>query len=340
MFDMFRNSKVLIAGGGGFVGTNLIKRFLELGAKVTATLHNKPSVLKDDRVRYIKCDLTKAENCTRVVEDAEYVFMCAANTSGAAVMEKTPLVHVTPNVIMNTLMLEAAYKAGVQKFLFVSSNTVYPATNHPVKEDEMVPGQMFEKYFCVGWMKQFTEILCKMYAEKIKNTMKTVVVRPANIYGPHDDFEWETSHVLPALIRKVVERHDPIEVWGDGNDIKDFIYIDDFVEGVLLSMEKIQTFEPVNIATGVPCSIRKALNAILQADEYTDANIIFDSSKPTMIPKRLIDTTKANQLLGFAAKTPLAEGIKKTVDWYRKMRGFSDRWPIRNPILYRRDEGN
>ncbi len=328
MFEMFRNSKVLIAGGAGFVGANLIKRFLELGTKITATLHKKPAVIDDGRIEYIWCDLTKREDCQKAVKEVDYVFMCAANTSGAAVMEKTPLVHVTPNVVMNTLMLEAAYKAGVQKSLFISSNTVYPPADHPVKEDEMIPGQMFEKYFCVTWMKQFTEILCQMYAEKIKKTMKTVVVRPANIYGPHDDFEWETSHVLPALIRKVVERHDPIEVWGDGNDIKDFIYIDDFVEGVLLAMEKIQTFEPVNIATGVPCSIRHALDVILQADGYTDVNIIFDSSKPTMILKRLIDTTKAKQLLGFVAKTQLAEGIKKTVDWYRKMRGFSDRQPL------------
>jgi len=322
---MFEGKNILIAGGAGFVGINLIKRLLKCGANVTATLHNKPAVIKDERIRYLQCNLTKPEDCTRAVEDAEYVFMCAANTSGAAVMEKTPLVHVTPNVVMNTLMLEAAYKAGVEKFLFVSSNTVYPPTDHPVKEDEMIPGQMFEKYFCVAWMKQFTEILCRMYTEKISSPMKTVVVRPANIYGPYDDFEWETSHVLPALIRKVVERHYPIEVWGDGNDIKDFIYIDDFIEGVLLAIEKVQTFEPVNIAAGVPCSIRHALDVILQADGYTDANIIFDSSKPTMIPKRLIDTTKAKQLLGFVAKTQLAEGIKKTVEWYRKMRGFSDR---------------
>ena len=327
---MFNGKNVLVTGGAGFVGVNLINRLLPLGANIRATIHNKPPVINDDRIEYVVCDLTREEDCQRVADGVDYVFMCAANTSGAAVMEKTPLVHVTPNVVMNTLMLEAAYKAGVEKFLFVSSNTVYSPTDHPVKEDEMIPGQMFEKYFCVAWMKQFTEILCRMYTEKISSPMKTVVVRPANIYGPYDDFEWETSHVLPALIRKVVERHDPIEVWGDGNDIKDFIYIDDFVEGVLLAIEKIQNFEPVNIATGVPCSIRHALDVILQADGYTDANIIFDSSKPTMIPRRLIDTTKAKQLLGFVAKTQLADGIKKTVNWYRKMQGLSNRQRLVN----------
>ena len=202
LFEVFRNSKVLVAGGTGFVGVNLIRRLLELGADVRATVHNKPAVVQDERVEYVNTDLTRSEDCLRAVEGAEYVFMCAANTSGAAVMDKTPLAHVTPNVVMNTLILDAAYRARVRKFLFISSNTVYPAVDHPVAEDEMVPGDLFEKYFCVGWMKQFTEILCRMYAEKIRSPMQTVVVRPANIYGPDDDFEWETSHVLPALIRK------------------------------------------------------------------------------------------------------------------------------------------
>lgn len=321
MFEIFRNKKVLVAGGAGFVGVNLIRKLLELGADVRATLHNKPAVVQDERVEYVNCDLTRSEDCDRAVEGAEYVFLCAANTSGAAVMETTPLAHVTPNVVMNTLVLDAAYKARIGKFVFISSNTVYPAADHPVAEDEMAPGDLFEKYFCVGWMKQFTEILCRMYAQKIKNPMQTVVVRPANIYGPDDDFEWETSHVLPALIRKAVERHDPIEVWGDGNDIKDFIFIDDFIEGLLLAAERIETFEPVNIATGVPCSIEKALEAILKAADYTDAEVVFNSSRPTMIPKRLIDVTKARELLGFEARTSLVEGIRKTVDWYKQRTG-------------------
>jgi GDP-L-fucose synthase len=320
LFEMFENSKVLVAGGTGFVGVNLIRKLLKLGADVRATLHHKPAVVKGEHIEYVQADLTRSEDCRRVVEGAEYVFMCAANTSGAAVMDKTPLAHVTPNVVMNTLMLDAAYGAGVQKLLFISSNTVYPNVDHPVTEDEMTPGDLFEKYFCVGWMKQFTEVLCRMYAEKIRRPMQTVVVRPANIYGPEDDFEWETSHVLPALIRKAVERHDPIEVWGDGRDVKDFIYIDDFIEGLLSAMEKIKTFEPINIATGVPCSIRQALKAILDAADYADAEIVFNSSKPTMIPKRLIDVSRAKKLLGFEAKTPFAEGISKTVEWYKQAR--------------------
>jgi len=315
---VFKDSSVVVMGGAGFIGVNLIRRLLNLSAKVTATLHNNPVVIEDDRIKYVKCDLTKPEDCARALDGAEYAFMCAANTSGAAVIEHTPLVHVTPNVVMNTLALEAAYKTGVKKFLFISSNTVYPDVDHPVREDEMMLGELFEKYFCVAWMKRFSEILCRMYAEKIKKPMMTVVVRPANIYGPYDDFEWATSHVVPALIRKVVERHKPLEVWGDGSDIKDLIYVDDFIEGMLLAMEKINTFDPVNIATGRPCRIKDVLNTILRVDGYTDAKIVFNTSKPTMIPKRLIDVTKAKKLLGFEAKTSLEDGIKKTVQWYRE----------------------
>ncbi|MFA4905594.1 MAG: NAD-dependent epimerase/dehydratase family protein [Candidatus Margulisiibacteriota bacterium] len=323
---MYKGKKVLVIGGAGFVGANLINALLARGANVTATLHKKPAVIADGRVNYLQCDLRLPEDCRRVMKGMDYVFMCAANTSGAAVMAKTPLVHVTPNVIMNTLTLEAAYEAGVKKFLWFSSNTVYPPFDHPVKEDEMMKGEVFDKYFFVAWMKRFTEILCEMYGKRLKEPMPIVVIRPANIFGPYDDFEWETSHVVPALIRKVVERHSPLEVWGDGTEIKDLIFIDDLVEGTLLAMEKIDTFAPINIGTGRPVSVKDVLDAILTADDYKDVRIVFNTSKPSMIPKRLIDVSKAKQLLGFEAKTSLSDGIKKTVDWYR---GISQKGKLR-----------
>jgi len=313
---MFKNTNVLVAGGAGFVGVNLITRLLDLGANVTATLHRRDPVLDDARIRYIRGDLRISENCATAVAGIDYVFMCAANTSGAAVMAKTPLAHLTPNVLMNISMLDAAYQAGVQKFLFISSNTVYPLTDFAVKEDD-VTNEVYEKYFIVAWMKRFTEIVCEMYATKIAKPMNVCVVRPANIYGEFDDFEWETSHVIPALIRKIVERHAPLEVWGDGNDLKEFIYVQDFIDGMLLAMEKVEGFDPVNIATGYPCTVKDVLNVLLKVDKFSSADIVFDASKPAMIPKRLIDISKANRLLGFDPKVSLEEGLKKTVNWYR-----------------------
>ena len=313
---MYKVAKILVTGGTGFVGVNLIQRLLSLGANVRATIHRRAPIVKNEHIEYVQADLTKPEDCRKVTEGIDYVFMCAANTSGAAVMEKTPLVHLTPNLIMNALMLEASYEASVKKFLFMSSNTVYPLTDQPAQENDVI-NEFYDKYFIVAWMKRFSEIMCEMYATKIKKPMTTIIVRPANIYGPYDDFEWETSHVLPALIRRVVERHDPIMVWGDGSDIKDFIYIDDMIEGLLLAMERIDGYDFMNIASGNQYVLSDLLEQMVKLDGYDNASIVYDASKPTMIPKRLIDPSKANVLLGFKAKTPIEDGLKKTIDWYR-----------------------
>jgi GDP-L-fucose synthase len=246
----------------------------------------------------------------------DYIFMCAANTSGAKVMSTTPLVHLTPNMLMNIQMLQAAYTFGVKKFLFISTNTVYPLTDFAVKESD-VTNEFYESYHIVAWMKRFTEIVCEMYTNRIREPMKTVVVRPGNLYGPYDKFDWEKSKVIPAIMRRAIERHDPFEVWGDGMDLKDFLYIDDCIDGLMLAMEKLEEFEPINIASGIPVTIREVLAEILKSSEYTDADVQYDSSKPTMIPKRMIDISLAKEKLGFEPKVPLKDGIKRTVEWYK-----------------------
>jgi GDP-L-fucose synthase len=251
--------------------------------------------------------------------------MCAASTSGAAAIAGTPMVHVTPNVLINTQMLEAAYAAGVEKFLWLSSTTGYPPSSYrPVREDEMFDGEPYEKYFFVGWMKRFTEVLCRMYGEKLPQPMTTIVLRPTNIYGPNDDFEPATSHVTPALIRKVVERQDPIEVWGTGDDVRDVIYVDDMVEAMLTAMEKITSHTAINIGLGKAYSVKEILRTIMELDGYTDAKVVFNSSKPTMIPVRLVDTVKAETVLGFKAKTDLVEGVRRTLEWYRETKSVPE----------------
>ena len=210
---MFKNAKVLVTGGTGFVGINLINRLLNEGAKVRATLHHKDPVIIDDRIEYIRGDLRLEEDCEKVVDGIDYIFMCAANTSGAKVMDSTPLVHLTPNMLMNIQMLQAAYSAKVKKFLFISTNTVYPLTDFPVKESD-VTNNFYKSYHIVAWMKRFTEIVCEMYSNRIKEPMKTIIVRPGNLYGPYDKFDWEKSKVIPAIMRRAIERHDPFEVWG------------------------------------------------------------------------------------------------------------------------------
>lgn len=313
---MFKDARVLVTGGAGFVGSNLVRRLVASGARVRATVHCSEPLDPLPAVEYCKADLLRAEDCAAVCRGVDYAFLCAAVTSGAAVMEKTPLVHLTPNLIMNARMLEAAYAAGVKKTLFISSNTVYPVTDYPVKESDCT-NEFYEKYFVVAWMKRFSELVCEMYATKIRKPMRAVVVRPANIYGPYDKFDWETSHVLPALIRRVVERHNPIQVWGDGQDIKDFIYIDDFIEGLLLAMEKMNDFDPINLASGRQYRLCDLLDLMIKIDGFGNARVVYDASKPTMIPKRLIDPSKAKQRLGFEAQTSIEDGLRKTIAWYR-----------------------
>jgi len=313
----FQSKNILVTGGAGFVGINLIEKLISLGANVTATLYNNSPLREYKDVKYIYSDLRKPEDCKKVCKNIDYVFMCAANTSGAKVMATNPLAHLTPNVLMNINMLEAAFNANVDKFLFISSNTVYPFTDYPVKEDD-VNNQFYESYHIVAWMKRFTEIVCDMYATRISKPMKTIVVRPGNLYGPYDKFEWEKSKVIPALIRRAIERHNPFVVWGDGMDLKDFLYIDDYISGMVLAMEKIDEFKPINIACGQPIKIREVLSHILTATDYNKVKVEYDSSKPSMIPKRLIDISLAGKELDWLPKVSIDEGISKTVAWYKK----------------------
>lgn len=313
---MWNDNKVLVAGGAGFVGANVVKRLLELGADVRATLYKDDAQIDDDRVEYVRCNLEEKEACEAVCKDVDYVFMCAANTQGAYVVEHTPLAHLTPNVIMNARILEAAHAAGVKKFLWLSSNAVYPVTDFAVKETD-VTDEFYEKYFIVAWMKRFTEHMCEMYATKIKQVMQTIIIRPGNIYGPLDNFDLESSHVLPALIRKVVERHDPIEVWGTGENVKDFVYIDDFVDGLFLAMEQLDSFDVLNLSSGEEYVLKDVLDLIIKLDGYDGAQIVFNTSKPDMIKERFIDSSKAEALLGYRADTSMEEGMKRTIEWYR-----------------------
>ena len=316
---MLEGSKALIAGGTGFIGANLALRLLAEGCQVRSTLHRRPPVVQDPSVEYVQADLTLMDDCRRAVERMDYVFMCAANTSGAAVMSATPLVHVTPNVVMNAQLMDAAYSAGVKKYLFISSSAAYPPTDdRPVHEDEMFMGDPYDTYYSVGWMKRYAEILCLMYAQRLKPAMPTVVVRPSNAYGPYDDYEFGTSHMMAALIRRVVERQQPLEVWGTGDDVRDLIYIDDLIDGMVTVFERTDCYAAVNIALGEGHTVKQVLQTIIDVDGYSDADVRFDPSKPSTIPVRLVDTVRARAEFGFEAKTGLRDGISRTVDWYRK----------------------
>lgn len=313
----YKDKKILVAGASGFIGTHLTKKLSDLGANITGSYLNQKNYQELPNVKFIKADFTNYQDCLMATKNIDYVFMVAANTSGAAVIEKTPLAHLTPNVVMNSQILAAAYENNISKFCFVSSNTVYPVTDFPVKEDD-VNYEFFSKYFIVGWMKLFSETMSQMYAKHIKKPMKTLVVRPGNLYGPNDKFTWKESKVIAALIRKSIERQDPLLVWGDGNDLKDFLYIDDFILGLLIAFEKIDDFEAINIASSIPITIKEVLNIILDENNNDSANIVYDTSMPTMLPKRLINTDKIREKCGWKPKISLREGLKLTLSWYKE----------------------
>jgi GDP-L-fucose synthase len=318
----FAGKKVLVAGGAGFIGTNLALALARRGARLRLTVHQKPLQADIPDAEVVTADLRQPDHCARAVQGMDFVFLCAAHTSGAAVIRSTPLVHITPNVLINTLMLEAAHKARVDRFCFISSGAAYPPTgDRPVREDEMFDGDPADVYFAAGWMKRYAEVLCRTYAEKIAMPMPTVIVRPSNVYGPHDKFDFAVSHVTAALIRRVVERHSPLEVWGTGNDLRDVIYVDDFIDGVLAAFATDRRFFAVNICHGAGHTVREILETILKVDGYGQADVRYDPSRPSTVPARLMDNSLARKELGFEARTSLEDGLRRTIDWYRRQNG-------------------
>jgi GDP-L-fucose synthase len=314
---MFTGKLALVTGGAGFIGVNLIHRLLkEDGLRIRATIHRSAPVVKDDRVEYLTADLTGEEDCATAVAGCDYMFMCAAVTSGAQVIEDRPLTHVTPNVVMNARLLEAAYAAHVKKTLFLSSSVIYPDAAEAVREDDDLCGEPYEKYYFSGWTKRFAERLCDMYGRRVKAPMECIVVRPGNIYGEYADFAFATAHMVPAQVRKIVDGQDPIDVWGDGSDEKDLIYVGDFVDGVVAAFTGLHGFDVVNIGTGRAISTRNVVEALVAITGRQGARVVYDTSKPTMIPRRVLDVSKARTELGFVAPTDIETGLRRTVEWY------------------------
>jgi GDP-L-fucose synthase len=312
-------ARCLVAGGAGFIGSHLVRRLTDAGASVRATFHVKPPKERIAGVQYVQADLRTAEPCAQAVAGMDYVFNSAANTQGAAVIREKPLAHVTPNVPLNAYLIDEAHKAGVKRFLFLSSGAAYPDTGHrPAEEREMFDGDPVDVYFAVAWMKRYAEILCRTYATKIRNPMSCVVVRPSNVYGPGDKFDFNVSHVTAALIRRVVERQNPFEVWGTGEDVRDLIYIDDFMDGLFAAFQAPDPWLEINICSGEGVTVRQILETAIAVDGFSEAKVVFDPTKPSTVPVRRLSNQLAKQKLGFEATTDLASGLAKALSWYRE----------------------
>jgi len=311
----YEGKKVLVTGAGGLVGTQVAKLLLEQGAEVRGTYRNRevPSWVGD--LETMHCNFMNIEDVKKAVKGMDIVFVCSANTSGAGVMARDPLQHITPNLIMNSTLMEESYRAGVERFFFVSSATTYPPADYPIKEDEVFDGEPYKTYFGVGWMKRYTEILGQFYHRN--NLMKIAMVRPANIYGVQGEFSDETGHVLPALIRRALEKQDPYVVWGNPDVVRDFTHSTDMARACLDVVEKYAVCDPINIASSNLVTIGESVDLILK---YANHKVTpqYDETKPVTIQYRALDTTKAKDVIGYKPTISFEDGMQETVDWIRE----------------------
>ena len=315
---MFKGCRCLVAGASGFLGGAISRRLLGQGALVRGVRHTKLPTFHHQNLTWEQADLRDPTACQSLMKGIDFLFICAASTAGAKVIRETPMVNVTPNVIMNTYLLEAAHAAYVKKTLFISSGAAYPTLgDRPLSEDDMFNGDPPDVYFHAGWMKRYAELLCRTYAEKIQRPMPCVVVRPSNVYGPGDKFDWDRSHVTAAQLRRVIDRQAPVTVWGTGEDVRDLIYIDDFVEGALAAFSVCDPYFCVNICSGKSYSVREIVETAIELDGYQDAKLVFDTAKPSTIAKRTFSPNLARQRLAFEATVSLRDGLFRTITWYR-----------------------
>lgn len=313
-----KNSKILITGGSGLVGQNLTARLIKEGyTNLRVNLHHRGVRQTYDNVEYGRCDLQTYEGCVLATKDVDVVFHCAASTSNAVDTVVDPLAHVTPNVAMNNFLIDASWRNNVKHYIFISSNTVYPPKgDEPVVETDFLFDEPYPVYFPVGWMKRYAEVQCELYAKYLPTKMKCTVIRPANLFGPHDKYDFNKCHVTPATIRKVADQLNPIPIWGDGTELRDLLYIEDFVEALQVVMEKEQDmFEVYNVGSNKVYSVLEVLDIMKKVAEY-DAPTEFISGKPSMIPTRKIDSNKLKNKLGWESTTPLEVGLKIAYEWY------------------------
>ena len=314
---MDKNSRILITGGSGLVGQNLTNRLVAEGYKnIRVHLHTRKPRSHHDSVEYVSGNLREYNDCLAVTKDCDVVIHAAASTSNAVDTVQDPLAHVTPNVAMNNFLIDSAYRNNVKKYIFISSNTVYPPKgDEPVRETDFLFDEPYPVYFPVGWMKRYAEVQCELYSKYLPNKMLTVVIRPANLYGPHDKFDFDKCNFTPATIRKVADQLNPIPVWGDGSELRDLLYIDDFIEALQLVIEKQETHDTFNIGSNTVYSVKEVLDKMKAIVNNTNP-IEYVSGKPSMIPVRKIDSTKIMTALGWAPKVSIDEGLKRTHDWY------------------------
>ena len=317
MQQILKSKNILVLGGSGFIGSNLINALTNYSSNLKGTyLNNKPRIT-DPNIEWVKADLTDPIIYKKLMHNIDYVFITAAYTRGASVIVNSPMDLVTQNIVMNSYIYDYCYKYNIEKLLFISSSVVYPdRENDSMIENQSMLDNPPNIYFPVGWMKRYSELLAKTYSENIKDGFKSIIIRPSNIYGPYDNFDPKESHVIPSLIRRVVNKETPFEIWGDGKDQRDFIYIDDFIDGVINSFNTNHKYLDLNLSSNKNYSINDVLDNLFKIEKYYP-EVKYDLTKPQTIKTRKISNLKAVKLINFKPKYSLSEGLNKTLEWYK-----------------------
>lgn len=310
--NFYSGKKVLVTGGTGLVGMALVELLIEHGAKVkVVSLDSDHSLPKN--VEFIRMNLLEWEACLAACRYSDYVFQLACTKGGVGQAGSQAADFLEGNLLVNLHMLKAARECGVKKYLYCSSIAVYP-DGEIFQEDKVwdkPPHPSNNRY--ASWGKRISELQCEAYSEQYG--YKTAIVRPANIYGPHDNFNPATGMVVPALISRICQGEDPLRVWGDGSQIRDFLYVKDCARGLMRVMEKYYECDPLNLGSGVGTSIRKLVETILKHVPQAP-RVEWDRTKPIGNQIRLMDMTKMREKTGFRPEFSLDQGIQATVDWY------------------------
>jgi len=305
---MFENKNVLVTGGCGMIGRELVSLLHGRGAKVRVADIKDPVDMSN--IEFVRADLRDFSDCKKIVKDMDYVFNLVGIKCSPKVCLERPADIMGPMMQFNTNMLEAAMNEGVDWYLYTSTVGVYQPAE-VLREDDVWQTQPSRNDWFGGWAKRMGELQCQAY-EKQYGAGKCSIVRPANVYGSYDNFDPDSSMVVPSLIKKAFSG-DKMEVWGDGSAVRDFIHARDVAEGMLFVVENKIT-QPVNLGSGDGVTIKQVADAVAN---IAGVEVIWDTTKPTGDARRVFDMTRAHSL-GFFPKISIEDGIKETVEWYVK----------------------
>lgn len=310
MRSFWDGKRVLVTGGAGFLGSFLIERLVREGVD--------PNVLRIPRSH--ESDLRKWDECVKAVQDVDIIIHLAARVGGIGFNRKYPATLFYDNAIMGIQLMEAARRRNVAKFVAVGTVCAYPKfAKVPFREEELWDGYPEETNAPYGLAKKMLLIQAQAYRRQYG--FDAIYLLPVNLYGPKDNFHPEYSHVIPAMIKKMVDAKDEKEskvvLWGSGKASREFLYVEDAARGIAIATEKYDKPEPLNLGTGTEISISELAKLVAELAGYEGA-IVWDSSKPDGQPRRCLDVTKASRELGFEAGTSLRQGIAKTIEWYKE----------------------